>query len=168
MKRLLFVCLGNICRSPAAEAIMAQYIEQRGLTTRVDIDSAGTSGYHSGRPTDERMAAALVARGYQPTSRSRPVDPTEDFDLFDLIVAMDDSNYDDLQNLAEIYGKPAAKIVKVCDYRQQGTATAVPDPYYGGPKGFDNVIDILEDALTQMADVVATDIATNGVGFQPS
>lgn len=166
MKRILFVCLGNICRSPAAEAIMAKYLAEKGLSGRVDIDSAGTSGYHSGRPTDERMAAALVARGYTPTSRSRPVDPTEDFDLFDLLVAMDDSNYDDLRNLAEIYGKPAAKVVKVCDYRQQGTATAVPDPYYGGPKGFDTVIDILEDALTKMASDTEAELAAKG--FTPS
>lgn len=147
---------------------MAKYLADRGLAASVDIDSAGTSGYHSGRPADERMAAALQARGYTATSRSRPVDPTEDFDLFDAIVAMDDSNYDDLRNLAEIYGKPAGKIVKVCDYRQQGTATEVPDPYYGGPRGFDEVIDILEDALDKMITEIAADRAATASPFKPS
>lgn len=152
MKRVLFVCLGNICRSPAAEAIMAKIVAERGLQGQIDIDSAGTSGYHSGRPADARMAAALTARGYTATSKSRPVDPTVDFADFDRIVAMDDSNYADLHNLAEIYGKPADKIVKICDYRQKLDAAEVPDPYYGGARGFDTVIDILEDALQPFAD----------------
>lgn len=160
MTRILFVCLGNICRSPAAEAIMAKIIADRGLEGRVDIDSAGTSGYHSGRPADARMAAALQARGYHATSKSRPVDPTADFADFDRIVAMDDSNYDDLHNLAEIYGKPADKIVKICDYRHKLSALEVPDPYYGGARGFDEVIDILEDALIPFADDIETAMAT--------
>lgn len=151
MKRILFVCLGNICRSPAAEAIMGDMIRQRGWQDEVDIDSAGTSSYHSGRPADARMAEALKARGYVSTSISRAVDPTADFDEFDYIVAMDDSNYDDLRNLAEVYGKPQDRIIKICDYRNTQTAEEVPDPYYGGARGFDVVIDILEDALEGFA-----------------
>lgn len=143
---------------------MTKIVATRGWQDQVDIDSAGTSGYHSGRPADARMTEALTARGYSCLSKSRPVDPTVDFDDFDKIVAMDDSNYNDLLNLAEVYGKPAHHVVKMCDSRNLLTATEVPDPYYGGAKGFDNVIDILEDALEPFADQLADSLPQP---FQP-
>src|SRR5690606_27926290 len=97
MKRLLFVCLGNICRSPAAEAIMKKLVQNDGLEARVHCDSAGTSGYHSGEPADERMREHGLARGYDLTSRSRKVYPDKDFAEFDYILAMDRNNYNDLR-----------------------------------------------------------------------
>lgn len=142
--RVLFVCLGNICRSPLAEGIMQTYLEKEGLEKAIQVDSAGILSYHQGELPDPRMRAHAIKRGYDLVSRSRPV-RSDDFDNFDLILGMDDRNIDDLKELAP---SPEAqkKIRRMADFCQQISADCVPDPYFGGASGFENVLDILEDA----------------------
>lgn len=141
---VLFVCMGNICRSPSAEAIFKAKAEAAGLSASLHVDSAGTIGYHAGGPADPRMRAAGAARGYRLDSVSRRVRP-EDFDRFDLIIAMD------LENLAELRALEArhpgkARLHLMSDFSRQFSEKEVPDPYYGGSQGFERVLDILEDA----------------------
>ncbi len=144
MKRILFVCLGNICRSPSAEAVMNYLIEENNLTELIECDSAGTYGYHAGQMADRRMQRHAIKRGYDLTSIARAVTQS-DFEDFDYIVAMDNSNYTNL--LSMIQNKDNSnKIIKMTDYCQNINADEVPDPYYGGEQGFENVLDILEDA----------------------
>lgn len=145
-KRVLFVCLGNICRSPAAEGLLAHAVKERGLTDRVIIDSAGTYGGHAGQLPDQRMRMAASKRGYELTHIARQF-RTEDFDDFDMIIAMDDRNYDDLQEMAP---SPEAleKLWRMVDFNREYDITYVPDPYYEGVEGFEYVLDILEDSTT--------------------
>ena len=140
--KLLFVCLGNICRSPAAESIANQMLEE--LSISAHCDSAGITGYHSGESADSRMRAALQRRGYKCLSRSRQV-ISDDFMEFDYIIAMDHSNYQNL--LSQAPNQHPAKIIKMCDYSSDSAVKEVPDPYYGGEDGFFRVIDILEDSM---------------------
>ena len=112
MRSVLFVCLGNICRSPAAEGIFSTMAEQRNLRKRLTIDSAGTSGYHRGEPADERMRKHAQKRGYRLLSRSRPFLHPEDFERFDYILAMDDSNYENLRALGFPREAPQEKFTK--------------------------------------------------------
>lgn len=142
--KILFVCMGNICRSPAAEGIFKQMATDKQLDDRLEIDSAGTHGYHRGELPDDRMRAHASRRGYNLTSRSRPVSDA-DFEHFDYIVAMDDRNIADLKSLAPDE-ESLRKIVRMTDFCQRLTADHVPDPYYGGAQGFELVLDILEDA----------------------
>lgn len=141
---ILFVCLGNICRSCTAEEIMHQQIVKAGLQREISVDSAGTSGYHNGELPDERMRTHARRHGYELTHRSRKVQ-SDDFYRFDLIVAMDDSNVDRLKTIAPNV-ESLSKIVRMTDYSQNIVADHVPDPYYGGAEGFEEVIRILEDA----------------------
>ncbi|HTY12396.1 MAG TPA: low molecular weight protein-tyrosine-phosphatase [Bacteroidota bacterium] len=141
MKKILFVCLGNICRSPAAEGIMQKKAE--GLP--VEIDSAGTAGYHIGSLPDARMRSHAGKRGYPLNSRSRKFNPAEDFEKFDMIIAMDKENLRDLRSM-DGDGKYDGKLSLMTDYCQKIAADEVPDPYYEGPEGFEYVLDILEDA----------------------
>ena len=150
--RLLFVCLGNICRSPTAEAVMIALVAQRGLSEEITCDSAGTSGWHVGEQADARMRRHAEARGYCLTSRSRQVRPA-DFAEFDYLVAMDDSNCEDLRGL-ERAGGYNDRIVKMTDYCRNYQVDAIPDPYYGGSAGFERVIDLLEDACTGLLDTI--------------
>ncbi|HQO50990.1 MAG TPA: low molecular weight protein-tyrosine-phosphatase [Bacteroidales bacterium] len=140
--RVLFVCLGNICRSPAAEAVFKAKAFAHGLHPMVD--SAGTSAWHHGEKADARMSQAATKRGYNITSTSRPFN-RNDFDNFDLIVAMDNHNFDDLKDLAHTT-EEEAKIVKMADFLSRHQMDHIPDPYYGGSDGFNLVIDLLEDA----------------------
>jgi protein-tyrosine phosphatase len=142
--KLLFVCLGNICRSPAAEGVMKRKVEEAGLTQQFEIDSAGTSGYHAGDAADARMRRHARNRGLNLTSISRQVQ-RHDFDYFDWIIAMDDSNYDDLLSLARTQ-EHRQKVVKMADFCSMPDVDHVPDPYYGGDAGFERVLDILDDA----------------------
>ena len=139
-KRVLFVCLGNICRSPAAEAVAAHLVAARNLA--IEVDSAGTIDAHAGRPPDRRMKAAGESRGYQFVTRARQV--TGDDLLpgrFDLIIAMDRENLRDIRRLSN----HSTEHVKLFgDFLQQSPAPDVPDPYYGGPAGFETVLDMLE------------------------
>ncbi len=144
---VLFVCMGNICRSPAAEGVFRHYAEQQRAAEDFHIDSAGIIDYHSGRPADPRMRAAASERGYTLTSISRQV-IFEDLDEFDLIVAMDRDN---LRYLEELAGGPQPHIRLLGSFLpswqdRPELAPDVPDPYYGGPQGFEDVLDMIERA----------------------
>ncbi len=152
--RILFVCLGNICRSPAAQGIMEALVEDRGLSDAYVLDSAGLYGGHAGEQADRRMQIHARGRGYSLTHRSRPVRES-DFDNFDLIVAMDESNRQGLRRLAPT-PEDEAKIVMMTDFcRRHPGATHVPDPYYEGAEGFELVLDLLEDACAALIDRTA-------------
>lgn len=142
--KLLFVCLGNICRSPSAENIMNYLIEKENLTDKFECDSAGTSRYHIGASPDQRMRVAAQKRGIELKGKARQI---EDFDLeyYDLILAMDKSNYVNILAL-DPTGKYKNKIKLICDFTTKFKDKEVPDPYYGGESGFDYVIDLLLDA----------------------
>ena len=153
-KKILFVCLGNICRSPAAEEIFRQLAARRGLSECVEADSAGTYGGHAGELPDMRMREAAASRGYRLTHRSRQV-AEEDFDRFDRIVVMDDRNYEALHRLAPSR-ELAAKIYRMTEFcRPHPDRTYVPDPYYEGRAGFYLVLDLLEDACEGLLDDLA-------------
>ena len=137
---VLFVCLGNICRSPTAEGVMRKLIADSGLEGEVRVDSAGTIGYHAGGAADARMSGAASRRGYRLDSISRQI-AREDFDNFDLIVAMDGENYNDIRSLAP--GAPG-QVRLFSEFLPPGSPREVPDPYYGGPRGFDVVLDLIE------------------------
>jgi protein-tyrosine phosphatase len=138
--RILFVCLGNICRSPAAEAAFRHLVSAEGLEDQFLIDSAGTGAWHIGEPADRRMRDAAEHRGLAVTSLARQV-AADDFDRFDLLLAMDYDNLRALQARA-----PAAHAHKIRLFREfdpEGPGEDVPDPYYGDPDGFDDVLDIV-------------------------
>ncbi|MGF1604617.1 MAG: low molecular weight protein-tyrosine-phosphatase [Thermosynechococcaceae cyanobacterium] len=143
-QKLLFVCLGNICRSPSAEGIMNHLIEKAGLSQAIICDSAGTSGFHIGESADRRMSAAALQQGIRLTSHSRKFE-TCDFEAFDLILAMDQDNYDTILALDRT-GDYRHKVKKMCEFCSNYQDQDVPDPYYGGPSGFTYVIDLLSDA----------------------
>lgn len=150
MKKILFVCLGNICRSAAAEAIMKQYLTEQGLSEHFFIDSAGTASYHEGEKADPRMIYIAQQRGYTVDSISRPI-LKEDLDRFDLILTMDQNNYQQVlrlcrDTLQKEKVKPFIQFVSE-EIRFRYHIDSVPDPYYGGENGFHRVIDILEDAM---------------------
>ncbi|MEL7078042.1 MAG: low molecular weight protein-tyrosine-phosphatase [Cyanobacteria bacterium J06582_2] len=150
--KLLFVCLGNICRSPSAENIMNQLIEEAGLAQKIVCDSAGTSGYHIGAAPDRRMNAAAQKRGLELEGQSRKLKPA-DLQKFDLILAMDRANYQDIIYL-DREGKYEDKVRMMCDFATSKPDQEVPDPYYGGTDGFDYVIDLLYDACAGLLDHV--------------
>ncbi len=143
--KILFVCLGNICRSPSAEAVMQALIEKESLEHKISIDSAGITGYHAGDPADDRMQRHAIQRGFHLSSVSRQVQSPKDFNEFDYVIGMDNQNISDLQDLAQNQNH-LAKISKMTDYCTRHNNTSVPDPYYGGAAGFELVLDILEDA----------------------
>lgn len=140
-KRILFVCLGNICRSPAAEAIFRKIAFNKKIN--VEVDSAGTSAWHEGEKADQRMRRHANERGYDITSISRKF-RTSDFDNFDMIIAMDDSNYFDLKSAARTLDD-VKKIHRMRDFFSRSDFDHIPDPYYGGDAGFTLVIDLLEE-----------------------
>jgi len=143
--RVLFVCLGNICRSPAAEGIMQKLVEKNGLGDFIEVDSAGTSGWHEGELPDERMREHGEKRDYSFGSRARKF-RSSDFKEFDYIIVMDKNNYNNVKSMAD--GKEQiGKIRMMTDYSMQYSHhDYVPDPYYGGASGFELVLDLLEDA----------------------
>ena len=136
--------MGNICRSPAAEGIMKQKVREQGLEHSFYIDSAGMHGWHEGELPDSRMRTHASRRGYALTSRSRPI-KYDDFEKFDLIIGMDDSNIQDLNRMAP-NRESRRKICRMTDFCRTHKADCVPDPYYGGASGFELVLDLLEDA----------------------
>lgn len=149
--KVLFVCLGNICRSPTAEGVFRHYVEQAGLSDKITIDSAGTSDWHLGKTPDPRTVAAAAQRGYDvSTLRGRQV-TAEDFAEFDLILAMDKSNLSNLQAI-----QPAASKAEPALYlpRFGISPDEVPDPYYGGEDGFELVLDMLEHASQVLLDEI--------------
>jgi len=142
--KVLFVCLGNICRSPAAEGILKRMVRRQGLSGKVIVDSAGTAGYHVGELPDARMRQHGTRRGYKFDSLSRKF-TSRDFDRFDIIVAMDDSNYNNIMRLAPDL-ESEAKIHRMMEFSEKYENDHVPDPYYSGAEGFELVLDLLEDA----------------------
>lgn len=152
--KVLFVCTGNICRSPAAEEIFRQKVIECGRDREFLIDSAGTHGYHEGELPDRRMRAHATRRGYQLTSRSRPI-RTEDFWNFDYIIDMDDDNRYCLEQKAPDEAS-RKKVHRMTDYCRRYPVDHVPDPYYGGNQGFENVLDILEDACERLLEHLTT------------
>ena len=139
---ILFVCMGNICRSPTAEGIFRKLVSDAGRDSEFSVDSAGTIGYHAGERADRRMRAAAAGRGYELESLARRIEFT-DFEHFDWIVTMDEDNY---RNVSDMNPGARARVVRMCEYCEAHDVTEVPDPYYGGEAGFHTVIDILEDA----------------------
>ncbi|XP_037497056.1 putative low molecular weight protein-tyrosine-phosphatase slr0328 isoform X1 [Jatropha curcas] len=194
---VLFVCLGNICRSPAAEGVFTDIVKKKGLDSKFKIDSAGTINYHEGNPADPRMRAAAKRRGIEITSMSRPIRPS-DFRDFDIILAMDKQNREDIleafnkwkfrEKLPDNAHKKVRKCFRavchefsvvlfcqvftimfvlflqvklMCSFCKKHNETEVPDPYYGGPQGFEKVLDILEDACDSLLDSILTE--TSGI-----
>lgn len=147
-QKVLFVCLGNICRSPAAEGVMQKLVDEQGRTEHIFLDSAGTGGWHAGQAADNRMREHASMRGYDLTSRARQF-KLSDFCEFDLIVVMDESNREDLLSLSS---EPnyRAKVKRMTDYCQRFEDKEVPDPYYGGESGFEHVLDLLEDGCDEL------------------
>ncbi|MBI4291014.1 MAG: low molecular weight phosphotyrosine protein phosphatase [Betaproteobacteria bacterium] len=141
---VLFVCTGNICRSPTAEAIFRKRVAEAGLAERIVIDSAGTHGYHVGEAPDPRTQAAAARRGYDLSELRARKFEREDFFRFDLVLAMDEENYAFLAQLCQ--PSHGHKLKMMMDYAERFPERAVPDPYYGGTRGFERVIDMLEDA----------------------
>ena len=156
MKKILFVCLGNICRSSSAEEIMRTLVKQAGLDQEIEIDSAGILNYHQGELPDSRMRMHAARRGYELTHRSRPV-CTDDFFEFDWLIGMDDRNIQDLKDRAP---SPEAekKICRMTDFCRVKQVDYVPDPYYGGAQGFENVLDILEDACSGLLEEIREEL----------
>jgi protein-tyrosine phosphatase len=145
--RLLFVCLGNICRSPTAEGVMRHLVAEHDLEHAVEIDSAGTGSWHVGHPPDERATGAARERGIELGGRARQFD-VADFEAFDLILAMDRANYDELHARAPQDGaRERVRLLREFDPDAVAAAELeVPDPYYGGPEGFDDVLDLVTRA----------------------
>lgn len=142
---LLFVCLGNICRSPAAQAVMQKLVDDAGLSNRFYIDSAGIGAWHVGQLPDKRMRDHARRRGYRLTHLARQIDAESDFCRFDRIVVMDEDNYRQVAGKARS-AEEKAKVVRMADYfsHHVGERT-VPDPYYGGPEDFELALDLIED-----------------------
>ncbi len=148
--KVLFVCLGNICRSPAAEGVFLHLLEERNLADQFVVDSAGTGGWHVGNPADRRMQAAANRRGIQLPSRARQIS-LDDLHDFDLILTMDSDNLAAVQGLAREAGnRSKANIQSILSYATRFSETEVPDPYYGGDAGFEHVLDLLEDACCNL------------------
>ncbi len=144
--RLLFVCLGNICRSPAAEAVFLHKVDNKGLSDQFLVDSAGTGGWHVGNQADQRMRQAALKRGIEIKSRARQI-KRDDFNKFNLILTMDNSNLADVKSLYnDITIETNCLIYPILSFATSTDIVEVPDPYYGGESGFDYVLDLLEDA----------------------
>ncbi|MHC1778713.1 MAG: low molecular weight protein-tyrosine-phosphatase [Bacteroidales bacterium] len=156
-KRILFVCLGNICRSPAAESIFRKKVELAGEGKMYEIDSAGLNGYHNGENADPRMRRAASERGYNITSISRKIEPITDFEKFDMIICMDDSNVSQLNRLAN-RDDYRSKIYKMTSFSERGRYSEVPDPYYSSDSGFRTVLDILEDCSDGLINRIKNDL----------
>ena len=146
--KLLFVCMGNICRSPAAEGVMRARLQEAGLGQSVAVDSAGTIDYHVGKQPDKRMCQASAARGVPLDHLARQV-RAHDLREFDVILAMDHDNLAEIRSL-DPGGQFRDKVKLFCEFCTEHDAAEVPDPYYGGPEGFEVVLDLLEDGCTEL------------------
>ncbi len=153
MPRVLFVCLGNICRSPTAHGVFASQVAAAGLSDSIGIDSAGTGGWHIGAAPDERATLTARSRGYDLSAlRARQVAP-EDFQRFELMLAMDDSNLQALRDMAPV--SFTGHLGLFLDFHPDPPVREVPDPYYGGDDGFDHVLDLIEAASSGLLDALS-------------
>lgn len=144
MIRVLFVCMGNICRSPTAEAVFRHLVVAEGLAERIETDSAGTHDYHIGAPPDSRSQAAAAQRGFDLSPlRARQV-RVEDFADYDYVLAMDEANRVALRKLCPTQYRERVKLF--LEFAPEAGRREIPDPYYGGAKGFEEVLDLVEDA----------------------
>ncbi len=152
--RVIFICMGNICRSPTAEAVFRHYVENAGLAESILVDSAGTHDYHIGEPPDRRAQQAAAQRCYDMSGlRGRQV-AAEDFHRFDYVLAMDEANLAILRRLAPPEG--SAQVRLFLDYAHHHAEREVPDPYYGGADGFERVLDMVEDAAQGLLQHIRT------------
>jgi len=151
--RVLFVCTGNICRSPTAEGIFLKLVRDAGLEQRIVADSAGTHGYHVGEPPDGRTCDAATRRGYDLSGLRARKFERADFHKFDLVLAMDRENHAHLARL--VPASEGHKLKMMMEYARRFRAAEVPDPYYGGSRGFDLVLDMLEDAAHGLLEAIA-------------
>ena len=157
-QKLLFVCLGNICRSPAAEGVFLHLIEEQGLSDHFVVDSAGTGSWHVGNKADPRMRAAADRRGIHLPSRARQIE-LDDFSRFDLVLTMDNDNLRNVRSLAKEVGKNATATIRpMLSYARSTRLEDVPDPYYGGEQGFEHVLDLLEDACSGLIEEIKSEI----------
>ncbi|MEX2570826.1 MAG: low molecular weight protein-tyrosine-phosphatase [Gemmatimonadota bacterium] len=147
---VLFVCLGNICRSPLAESVFRHLVRDRGEEDRFEIDSAGTSGYHVGAPPDVRSVATARARGVEVTGAGRQMEPA-DLHRFDYVIVMDRQNLAKVEQLNE-RANGTARIHLLRDWDEEGGGGDVPDPYYGGATGFEDVHDMVERSCRALLD----------------
>ncbi|MCB1035448.1 MAG: low molecular weight phosphotyrosine protein phosphatase, partial [Acidobacteria bacterium] len=141
-------CMGNICRSPAAEAVLRRWVQENGFEEEVEIDSAGTIRYHEGNPPDARMRSAGDARGLTIDGFARQV-RRQDLETFDRVIALDRENLADLEELA---GGPRPHLRLLSSYLPAGSPADVPDPYWGGERGFEEVLNLLEEAVPALAE----------------
>jgi protein-tyrosine phosphatase len=152
VKKILFVCLGNICRSPAAEGIFNQKIKERDLENFFVVDSAGTGNWHVGNLPDQRMRSTALSRGIELNSRSRQIEENDLYE-FDQILVMDKDNLNAVKSLTKDQNNPInSKIKLILNYSKNSQLDEVPDPYYGGQNGFEKVIDLLDDAMDGLID----------------
>jgi len=149
---ILFVCLGNICRSPAAEGVFLQQLARQGLEKAFSVDSAGTGDWHIGRPADARMRHAAARRGLHLPSRARQI-TSDDLRRFDHVLTMDDQNLQAVLSLVRP-GESTARIGPLCGHARHHDLQEVPDPYYGGAEGFERVLDLLEDACAGLLETL--------------
>ena len=148
--KIRFICRGNICRSPTAEAVFREVARREARHLELFIDSAGTHGYHVGEPPDARAVAAARRRGIDMAGlRARRVEP-EDFERFDLLLAMDEDNLAFLRRIAPAGRRERARLL--LEFAPQAARREVPDPYYGGPAGFEDVLDLVEEAAHGLLD----------------
>lgn len=152
MVKVLFVCMGNICRSPAAEGVFRKLAKERGLEKDIQTASAGTIGYHAGEPADLRMRRAAESRGYELHRCARQV-TRQDLEHYDYVLACDQANYTDLLAL-DREGLFQTRIRMLTDFHPDPGVHEVPDPYYGGPQGFEHVLDLVEVACAGLLDDV--------------
>lgn len=153
--KVLFVCLGNICRSPTAEGVFKAMISKKGLGHLIMVDSAGTSGHHEGALADRRSAQHAKLRGYDLTSRSRPL-REDDFFEFDLIITMDNSNYQNVLTFGKSIDANLDKVKKFTNFCVIHNLEEVPDPYYRGHDGFEHVLDIIEDGCAALLEELSS------------
>jgi protein-tyrosine phosphatase len=154
--RVLFICLGNICRSPTAEGVFRAHVNAEGWSDRVEVDSAGCAAYHVGEPPDRRAQQAASKRGVDlSTQRARQVTPA-DFERFDYVLCADRSNLRDLHALQEKHGKGRAHVGLFLSFAEGADRDEIPDPYYGGRDGFEHVLDLCEAASQGLLKTIAS------------
>ncbi|MNX99863.1 Low molecular weight protein-tyrosine-phosphatase YfkJ [compost metagenome] len=154
MIKVIFVCLGNICRSPLGEGIFRHLVQDAGLADRFEIDSAGTGNWHAGKPPHHGSQRVAKERGLDISGQRARQIQIEDLDDYDYVVAMDTQNFTDIRDLDPLR-KTSAQVVRMMDFAPARGLTDVPDPYFGGPEGFDHVYDLVEEASRGLLEHIA-------------